>query len=53
MRGKGIIAAITTNCNRRIIPTGNYTLKEGDHVLVSVGGGKTKFIQQLFIKDAE
>jgi len=53
MRGKGIIAAINTNGNKRIIPSGSYTLKEGDHVLVSVGGGKTKFIQQLFIKDGE
>jgi trk system potassium uptake protein TrkA len=50
MRGRGIVAAINTSSSKQIIPDGNYILKEGDNVLVSVGCGSAKFIQKLFIK---
>ena len=50
MKEKGIIAAVSTKDSKQIIPNGNYVLKEGDSVLVSVGVGGVKFIQKLFTK---
>jgi len=53
MKGKGIIAAISTKSFKSIIPTGDYVLNPGDNVLVSVSAGSLKYIQQLFIKDKQ
>jgi trk system potassium uptake protein TrkA len=50
MKKKGIIAAVSTKNSKQIIPNGDYVLKEGDSVLVSVGVGGVKFIQKLFTK---
>ena len=50
MKGKGIIAAVNTKDGKQIIPNGNYTLSDGDSVLVSVSAGSSKFIQKLFIQ---
>lgn len=51
MKGKGIIAAISNKNNQSIIPTGDYQLRSGDDVLVSVSSGNVKYIQQLFTKE--
>ena len=50
MKEKGIIAAVCTKDLKQIIPNGNYVLKEGDSVLVSVAVGGVKSIQKLFTK---
>jgi trk system potassium uptake protein TrkA len=50
MKEKGIIAAVCTAGSKQIIPNGNYVLKNGDSVLVSVAAGGVKTIQKLFIK---
>lgn len=50
MKQKGIIAAISSSDSKQIIPNGNYVLKDGDSVLVSVAADGVKAIQKLFIK---
>jgi trk system potassium uptake protein TrkA len=48
MRGKGVIAAITTTDGKSVLPAGEYRLAAGDTLLVSVGRDFLHFIENLF-----
>jgi trk system potassium uptake protein TrkA len=47
MRGRGVIAGITTKSGHNIIPTGDYTIREGDTLLISAGREELDFIQKV------
>ncbi|MFA7371420.1 MAG: Trk system potassium transporter TrkA [Sphaerochaetaceae bacterium] len=49
MRGKGVIAGITTRKGTNIIPTGEYTIKSGDTLLICASREELDFVQKLVI----
>ncbi|MGH0053606.1 MAG: TrkA C-terminal domain-containing protein, partial [Sphaerochaetaceae bacterium] len=48
MRKKAIVAGITNREGKSIIPSGFFTLHEGDTVVVAVLRQATEFVQKLF-----
>lgn len=48
IRGKGIVAGITDTAGKDVIPTGDYLLKEGETVLVTVAKKHAEYIRSLF-----
>ncbi|AEC02389.1 Trk system potassium transporter TrkA [Parasphaerochaeta coccoides] len=48
IRGKGIVAGITDTDGRDVIPTGEYLLKAGETVLVTVSKKHAEYIRRLF-----
>lgn len=51
MKGKGIIAGVTSNNGSNIIPSGSYVLTEGDTIIVSTTHQSEKEIERMFVDD--
>ncbi len=47
MRGRGVIAGITTKRGENVIPTGDYVIKGGDTLLICAGREELDFIQKV------
>ncbi len=47
MRGRGVIAGITTKSGENVIPTGDYVIREGDTLLICAGREELDFIQKV------
>ncbi len=47
MRGRGVIAGITTKSGENIIPTGDYQIRVGDTLLICAGREELDYIQKV------